>query len=615
MCGIAGYFAPGNKFPTEWLKVMSECVAHRGPDAEGFYKDDIAGLAHRRLSIIDLSCEGNQPMFSHDRRYVIIFNGEIYNYKEIARELNISFRSDSDTEVMLEAFNRWGTGAVTRFNGMFTIALYDTREKVLTLFRDRLGVKPLFYVEINNQWFFASEIKALLSVEWIRTNCTINQQAIYWYLQLGYIPQPLTIWNEIKKFPAGNFLTLKKDRAAFTNYWKIEDQLTDDTIDNENTAKQKLDELLHSSVKYRMISDVPFGTFLSGGVDSSLVTAIAQRNSPVPIKTFTIGFKESEYNEADHAKKISQYLKTDHYEFYVSQADAIERVEPMMDIYDEPFADSSAIPALLLSREARKHIKMVLTGDGGDELFMGYGAYRWASRLNNPVVKMFRFPLGAMFSLGNNRAQRVSRLFQYISEEKIQAHIFSQEQYFFSEQETHDLLINSENLQESFFDLQPNGHRKLSAKELQTLFDLKYYLKDDLLVKVDRAGMQYGLECRTPFLDYRLVSFALNVSENLKLKKGDLKILTRRLLADYLPPELFDRPKHGFALPLQKWLQTDLKYLIDKYLSDDVINKHKLVDVAIVNRIKKKFTNGKTYLYNRLWNLLILHRWMERHSA
>jgi asparagine synthase (glutamine-hydrolysing) len=591
---------------------MSACIAHRGPDAEQFFSETPVTFAHRRLSIIDLSCAANQPMTSANGKWVIMFNGEVFNYREIAEELNVPLRTNSDTEVMLEAFSNWGIEAIKKFNGMFVIALFDREEKALYLFRDRLGVKPLFYFKNGNEIFFASEIKALTAVEFIRSQTTIDKEAISFFLQLGYIPEPHTIWNEIKKFPAGNYLKVTENTAEFNAYWKAEDFITANEISSPDVAKKQLKDLLESAVKYRMISDVPYGVFLSGGIDSSLIAAIAQNNNAAPIQTFSIGFREQKYNEAPHAKTIANYIGTNHHEFIVSENDAMELIEESMDIMDEPFADSSTIPTMLVSKLARPNVKMVLSGDGGDELFMGYGMYRWAQRLNNPFIKLVSKPAAKILSLLSDKYKRAATLFMSDGTVPLQQHIFSQEQYFFSNSETKKLLCNK--VESAGLEIPSSEKRKLSPAESQALFDLKFYLKDDLLVKVDRATMHYSLECRTPFLDYRIVEFAVNVNEKLKMKNGSLKILPRMLLKDYLPAQLFGRPKQGFAVPLKLWLQTELKFLVDDYLSQESVTKHNIVQYDVVEILKKRFFAGEEFLYNRIWNLIVLHRWLRKNE-
>ena len=612
MCGIAGFYSFNKKFSDADLKRMTDRIAHRGPDADGFYMDPESGvgLGHRRLSILDLSTAANQPMQSHCGRYYICFNGEVFNYREIAEQLNIKCHTTSDTEVILEAFILKGVDFVHLLNGMFAIVIYDSRDQVIYVFRDRLGIKPVMYYWQNNDFVFASEIKALLTLEEINRTKTTKKESVYTFLNSGYIPEPHTIYNSIHKLRAGSYAVIRDSKMVVTSYWKPEDKITAEKVTDFQTAKKQLNELLESSVRYRMISDVPFGVFLSGGIDSSTVAAIAQNISTDSIKTFSIGVKDEKMNESEFARSVSKYLKTDHYEFVVSERDSLEMVEKMMTAYDEPYADSSAIPTMLVSKLARQQVTMALSGDGGDELFMGYGAYVWADRFQkNPLLKTFRSPIGKSLSKLSNKYKRAASLFDYMDEKRLKSHIFSQEQYFFSERELHTMLHDQYiwplQFDEEFHDLK----RKLSAKEEQALFDIKNYLKDDLLVKVDIASMQFSLEARTPFLDYRLVEFALNLDENLKLRDNVSKYLLKEVLYSYVPKELFDRPKKGFSIPLSKWLHTDLKFLIDNYLSKGGIENAGFVKYEEVKKIVGRFEKGEDYLFNRIWVLILLHKW------
>ncbi len=612
MCGIAGYFAPTQMAGEAVLRQMVRSIAHRGPDAEGFYSHHTTGLGHRRLSIIDVSAAANQPMISQDGRWVMVFNGEVYNFREIAKELTVQLRTHSDTEVILEAFASLGPSAVKKFNGMFAIALYDVKENALYLIRDRIGVKPLYYAAFDNNVFFASELKAITCIREIAQRLQTDQDAIALYLQLGYIPQPYTIWQQVKKFPSGCYMKITADDMQLTRWWKPEQVIQPSVISDEKNAKDQLLQLMNSAVSYRMISDVPFGTFLSGGVDSSLVTALAQRNSTSKINTFTIGFYEKQFNEAAHAKKIAAHLHTDHHELMVTQEEAMQLWQTYIDTYDEPFADSSGIPTLIISQWAGRQVKMVLTGDGGDELFMGYGMYRWPQLLQNPLVRMGRRPIATTLHAVGGRYARLAWLFRYESGKHLKQHIFSQAPYFFTDGEIENLLIQPRSLPVLPVFTTSAGRRMTPAEE-QSFFDIEYYLKDDLLVKVDRASMKYGLECRTPFLDYRVVEFALNLSPRLKMNRSGLKILPSLLLKDLLPPELYERPKRGFSIPLLHWLQHEWHHLLDDYLSEEVILRHGIVKYAMVSSLKKKFLDGEHYLYNRLWNLVVLHRWFEQH--
>lgn len=616
MCGIAGYYSKQTAVPPQELRLMTNRLAHRGPDANGFFfnETNTVGLGHRRLSIIDLSKSANQPMISQNNRYVIVFNGEVYNFRDIAKQLNIHPRTSSDTEIILEAFAKLGTGCVQLFNGMFAIAVYDKKEDALYLMRDRLGVKPLYYSVNNETLVFASEIKALLQCNNVAQNATIDKNAAYTFLYAGYIPEPCTIYNNIKKFPAGSYAVFKHGNLHITAYWKPEEKIKATVTEDFVSAKNSFKELLESSVRYRMISDVPFGTFLSGGIDSSIITAIAQKNSNKPVNTFSIGFKESKYNESEYAQKVSQYLGTKHHEFIVTEQDALEMIDRMLHAYDEPFADSSALPTMLVSKLARQHVTMTLSGDGGDELFMGYGFYNWAQRLHNSFWKIFRKPACALLSVMGNRYKRAGMVFNYSSEARIKSHIFSQEQYFFSEEELNNMLLPEFSGEPLFEELVTGLKRKLSPVEQQALFDIRYYLKDDLLVKVDIASMQFSLETRTPFLDYRVVEFALNVSEKLKRNGNTAKYLLKEALYDYIPKTYFDRPKWGFAIPLKSWLKNELAYLIRDYLNEDVVTKCGIVKYTTVKQLINRFNKGEDYLYNRLWALVLIHRWVILHK-
>ncbi|MBL0310411.1 MAG: asparagine synthase (glutamine-hydrolyzing) [Bacteroidetes bacterium] len=616
MCGIAGFYSPSHQFSRQDLEKMTARLSHRGPDAEGFYINDekTIGLGHRRLSVIDLSAAANQPLWSHDGRYAIAFNGEIYNYREIAEKLQIQTRTTSDTEVVIEAFSKVREELPRMMNGMFALAIYDAIHQQLLLFRDRMGVKPLYYFFDGKNLAFASEMKALLTNDYIKRNIRLNKKAVYTFLYAGYIPEPSTIYENIYRLPAGSYATVTSKGLEIKSYWKPEERIREGIKEDFDSAKIELKELLTSSVRYRMISDVPFGTFLSGGIDSSTVTAIAQSISSQPVKTFSIGFKEAKFNESEYARKVSKHLGTEHHEFMVTENDALEMIDRMLTVYDEPYADSSGIPTMLVSKLARKHVTMTLSGDGGDELFMGYGAYDWAKRLDNPLIKVLRKPISASLSLLGNRYKRVAKVFDYKNTEHKKSHIFSQEQYFFSEAELKNIL-HPDFRHELLFQEQFKTRRQLSAAESQALFDLKYYLKDDLLVKVDIASMQFALEARTPFLDYRVVEFALNLSENLKKQNGISKYLLKEVLYDFVPKEIFDRPKWGFSVPLARWLKSDLKYLIDDYLNEDVIREINVVDADATKQLLKRFNQGEDFLYNRIWSLLLLHKWMKDNAA
>ncbi len=605
MCGITGIFNYGNNITKPDISGSVNALLHRGPDNNSIWEQDNIALGHTRLSVIDLSENANQPMFSKSGNSVIVFNGEIYNYKQIAGIYNI--KSGSDTEILLEAFEKTGPSIFEKLNGMFAFVIYNIKSKTLYLARDRIGIKPLFYYSDNNIFAFASELKSLLKIQYINNKKRVNKSSISQFLNFGYIPEADTFFENIKKFPSGCFgcLTDKKQEIDIKPYWTIEDNILPQTLSNFSKAKQQLDLLLNKSVEHRMISDVPLGTFLSGGIDSGLITSIAQKISEKPVKTFTIGFKDNDFNEAAYAKNIAKYLRTDHHEFIVSEKDVLELVDDFFNTYDEPFADSSGFPTLLVSKLARKYVTVILSGDGGDELFHGYGAYKWAKRLNNPLLKTFRQPVAAILSTQSNRYKRAAGLFRYENGKTLKSHIFSQEQYFFSIPEIKKLLVNNNTLLK--VDENIVSPRKLTKTEEQSVFDIKNYLKDDLLTKVDRASMTHSLEVRVPMLDHNVVEFALNLHPSLKINKGEQKFLLKQLLYDYIPEKYFARPKQGFAIPLSKWLKNELYYLIEKYLSEDMILKFNIVKYGEVQNLIKKYLTGQVFLYNRLWILIVLH--------
>ncbi|MEI6764291.1 MAG: asparagine synthase (glutamine-hydrolyzing) [Bacteroidota bacterium] len=617
MCGITGFYSPSGKFNEDGLHRMTDVIAHRGPDAAGYFMEGPVGLGHRRLSIIDLSASANQPMLSHDERYAMVFNGEIYNYMEIVPDLRASrpslqLKTTSDTEVILEAFIEWGPQFVHKMNGMFAIAIYDRKEKNLHVFRDRMGIKPIYYFLDGNNFAFASELKALVQLPYVKQSLNINKRAINEFLHLGYIPGPDSIYSSISKFPSGSYGVMSGEGLKIENFWNPDDKIKKEIITDEVQAKEMLHNLIVSSAKYRLISDVPYGTFLSGGIDSSVVTAAAQSVSSAPLNTFSIGFGESKYDESGYARKVAEHLGTKHHEFTVSEKDAMELIPELYSVYDEPYADSSAVPTMLVSKLARQHVTMTLSGDGGDELFSGYGAYRWAERLSSPLYKTFRKPLAAVMSLRDDRYRRAAKVLQYPSFETLKSHVFSQEQNMFTRSEIQNILepgfVCPFTLHENFSGL----NRTLSAPEAQALFDIHHYLKDDLLVKVDRATMKYSLETRVPLLDYRIVEFALNLSHDLKYLNGTMKYLLKQVLYDFLPAALFARPKWGFSIPLSRWLGGELKYLQDEFLSDDIIKKHGVINVSAVHELKRLYNEkGHEHLYNRLWLLIVLHQFLE----
>ena len=639
MCGIAGFFDPGGKFGQETLRIMTDAQAHRGPDAEGFYINKSCGLGHRRLSIIDLSKRANQPMTSANGRYTIVYNGEVYNHREISAGLrsplhpgDFTPKTSSDTEIILESFSLLGENFIHQLNGMFAFAIYDNDTDELWIYRDRLGIKPLYYYVNGQSILFASELKAIKAVA--GPHLSIRTDSIHDFLHMGFIRTPNTIYNEVFKLESGCFLKINnKSGISKYRYWGIRQKISNNLVTDKEQALVKLSDIIMSSVQYQLKSDVPFGVFLSGGIDSSLVTAQAVSLSSIKVKTFSIGFEENSHNESEYAKAVARYLDTEHQEFIVSYKDAIGLIDTVLNVYDEPFGDSSSIPTMLVSKLAKKHVTVTLSGEGGDELFMGYGSHRWARRFNQSYFPVFRQLSIPLFKRLPSRYQRIARLMDLDDNAFIRSHIFSQEQYLFSINEIIDFVTDPESVNLAAFtslnssisanmlaSAKYNGKigvkkRQLNPMELQAMFDLQYYMQDDLLTKVDRASMHFSLETRVPYLDHRLVELAINISPDLKFRKNISKFILKEILYKYLPSDMFKRPKQGFAIPLNKWLLNELNFLIETMLSPEVISRHGIVKPEKVKELVIQYRNGKNYLYNRIWLLIVLHHWLEKNNC
>jgi len=615
MCGIAGIFS-ANTPSKEDITAVTEAIQHRGPDANGYYVNNQVAFGHRRLSIIDLDARANQPFYSQDRRFVIVYNGEIYNYQSIAKELaqaGIILRTSSDTEVLIESFALWGTGFIHKLKGMFAFVIHDIQSNQFYLYRDRVGKKPLYYFQSDKLFVFASEIKALLKHPEVKANLKINKSTVSSFLQLGYIQQPKTFYENIFKFPAGHYGVLKSNlQLTILPYWNVSHYLKTSHTISEPQAFGKLKELVTDAVASRLVADVPLGIFLSGGIDSSLVTAVASKTAR--LKTFSIGFKESKFNESIYAERIAKYLGTDHHQYILEEKTAVNLVEQYLEHFDEPFADTSAIPTMLVSKCAREEVTVALTGDGGDELFLGYGSYTWASRLANPFWSTLRPAVHLMMnSFPSQRWKRAAHLFEKVRPGKMRRHIFSQEQYFFSDEEIQNQVLKNKDY---YFDWPYDDFRYLSVlseAERQALFDFQFYLRDDLLVKVDRASMYYSLECRCPLLDHSLVEFAINLPESFRKRNMTTKYLLKKMLFELVPQQYFNRPKWGFSIPLAQWMKSELSYLMN-YLSEEQLEKTGIFNVRYIRSLADRFNKGENYLYNRLWAVIITQRFLLRHA-
>src|SRR5712691_8095711 len=643
MCGIAGMIDWRAATSADTLRsigeAMIETVRHRGPDAGDVWVEAEGGvvLGQRRLAIIDLSPGGAQPMHSADRRYVITFNGEIYNYRDIRRELQAAGRStrgESDTEVLLEACALWGVeAAIERAVGMFAFALWDRKTRSLTLARDRLGIKPLYYAATPERVIFASQLKAFRAApDW---RPTIDDDAVVGYLRHAYIAQPRTIYREAEKLAPGHILTLRAGAPSAPKcFWDLRaiavaGQRRNDPAPDANEAIERLDALLRDSVGLRMIADVPLGAFLSGGIDSSTVVALMQAHSSRPVKTFSIGFHESGYDEAQCAKQVAAHLGTDHTEFYVEPRHALDVIPRLADWFDEPFADSSQIPTYLVSELTRKHVTVALSGDGGDELFAGYNRYLWAARLARAMKlvprplrgasaaalralapeswnRLFAFvPASWRPALPGDKLHKIATLLDHPEPDAIYRRLVSQwerpDEIAAAGLEPRGPLWDS-TIAYDFPDLVPR----------MQFLDMVTYLPDDILTKVDRATMAVGLEGRVPLLDHRVVAYSWSLPPGFKLCGGQGKWLLRRVLDRYVPKPLIDRPKMGFGVPIDAWLRGPLREWAEQLLAPARLASYGFVRVEPVRRAWHEHLRGSRIWQYPLWTVLMLQAWRER---
>ena len=622
MCGVAGLMAK-DRIQRNDILGMTSALVHRGPDASDVFLNpqETVALGHTRLSVIDLSASANQPMISHDGRYTIVFNGEIYNYTILRKQIldlnkKVEFLTHSDTEVILQGYIQWGSSLCARLEGMFAFAIYDAQRDELFLCRDSLGKKPLYYFENASLFAFASEIKSLIRHPVIKQS-KVDYDAIYTFLHIGYVAEPQTAYASIRKFPSAHFAYLRMGQSiSFTPYRNPLDGLLERNTRKFENPVATLKSALLDAVGRRLISDVPLGAFLSGGTDSSLVVAMATALRPdTSLKTFSIGFSKSQFDELTYARRVAQILNTNHSEYILTENEAIGLLEKYLSHFDEPFADTSSIPMMLISRLAKREVTVALTGDGGDELFLGYGAYDWANRLDKHWVALFQTPLAyTLKRLGNNRLKRIGSLFEKVIATEKRSHIFSQEHYFFTRDEIKSMAILSKAGFQSLRYKDPELPN-LNGAEKQAIYDIQRYLKDDLLVKVDRASMYYGLECRCPFLDPAVVRLALAFPYQLKRRGNERKWILKELLKEYLPQELIYRRKWGFGIPLVNWLKKDLAYLIDRYLNKVMVNDVGIVKYEQVESLKRAFRNGDDFLYNRLWVLIVAHKWLHENAT
>ena len=640
MCGIAGYWALSQINPNEGKAIglaMARAMHQRGPDFQNCWVDDRVGLvmAHARLSVIDLSAAANQPFISDNSDDALVYNGEVYNYLDLRNELEsygVSFRTNSDTEVVLEACKYWGViEATKRLVGMFAFAFWDANQKKLSLSRDPVGIKPLYYGSVNGVFLFASTLSAFK--QYPNFKAEVSFKALRAYLDYCYVPAPYSILNNINKLKPGHVLTIDSHgQESLECYWDalevaksgMRNQL--DGSDAEIT--KKFDSLLRKSIQGCLISDVPLGAFLSGGIDSSLVAALMQAEGTRSAKTFTVGFADHRYDESDFARQVAKYLGCEHTEIICKPADAQSMITNISECYDEPFADSSQIPTMLLSKMTRQHVTVALSGDGGDELFGGYDRYFWMERfeeirrkplaiqhllgyLTRTFGREVTFPLLRKLPRGNAfivRADAIYHLSRMLQNDD-RAYLYRTTPMSVCTH-TDCQLLQSGEIVESLIDDAETQKAFPSLIPWMQFIDQQTYLPDDILQKVDRASMAYSLEARVPLLDHRLIEFAWQVPERLKLNGGRGKILMRNLLAEYIPKSLIDRPKRGFSIPLSDWLKKDLRDWADSLITtaadDSLLNSHG------VRTAWSNFLTGQAeHTLTSIWAVLMYLQWRK----
>jgi asparagine synthase (glutamine-hydrolysing) len=624
---------------------MSDTLRHRGPDDGGEWADAAAGIAlgHRRLSIIDLSPQGRQPMQSASGRYVITFNGEIYNFKALRRELESlghSFQGHSDTEVILAAVSQWGLkDALSRFNGMFAFGLWDREERLLHLVRDRLGEKPLYYGRMGRTFLFGSELKALRAHPAFKAE--INRNVLALYLRHNYIPAPYSIYEGIYKLPSGTILTLSPmepgSLPAPIPYWSAREAAEQGTAHpfqgTEGEAVIRLESLLQDAVKLRMEADVPLGAFLSGGIDSSVVVALMQSQSDRPVKTFTIGFFEDGYNEAQYAKAVAGHLGTEHTELYVTAEEAIAVIPRLPTLYDEPFSDSSQIPTFLISQLARRHVTVSLSGDGGDELFAGYNRYflgrsiwdkiGWMPEGMRAMVSraltslspqtweaVFR-KLGPVLPAAiklRNPSDKVHKLAEILSVKNPEAMYHGLVSHW---KDPASLVIGAAE-PPTALTTRDQWAALSDFTEWMMHLDTVTYLPDDILVKVDRASMGVSLEARVPLLDHRVMEFAWRIPLSMKIRSGQSKWLLRQVLNKYVPRELIERPKTGFGIPIDAWLRGPLREWAESLLDEGRLRREGFFNPLPIREKWAEHFSGKRNWQYYLWDVLMFQAWNEQ---
>ena len=636
MCGICGYISRKN-ISLDQLRNMNDTMYHRGPDDSGAEIYEMSGgwqvgFAQRRLSILDLSALGHQPMHSPDRRISVVYNGEIYNYLELKEELaDYPFRSNCDTEVIIAAYLKWGIRCVERFNGMFAIALYDRDTQEIYLIRDRIGKKPLYYWYEDGNLVFASELKPIMKCPEFRGE--IERRVLSRYLFQQYINAPESIYQRVYKLEPGGILRFSEGEIKTWKYWdvkKVYHEALQDLTDYED-AKEELKETLKKAVKARMIADVPLGSFLSGGYDSSLVTAMAQECSESPVKTFSIGFHEEKYNEAKYAKAVADYLGTNHTELYIGEQDMFDMVESIPTYYDEPFADSSEIATMMVSKLAREHVTVALSGDGGDEFFCGYNIYKNVAQaqkldlLGGMVHGICSLPGLKQAGIEEKLPFRVRVIAG--NREKESKTQFGAGNYLVRAKAMVKEAGQSGQLSEQMKPLPVHYliESQYNVKDWQVrrmLLDMDTYLPGDILCKVDRSSMKYSLESRCPILDTGVMELSFKIPHTYKYTNGDKKHILKDIAYDYIPRNLLDRPKVGFGVPLDKWLRGPLKEQLLDYSSYDFLARQDIFDAGYVSDMIGKYVKtgdagpATGANYSKLtWSFFVFQQWYQKYCG
>ncbi len=626
MCGICGYISKKN-ITAEQLKEMNDTMYHRGPNDSGeeIYPASDGyqiGFAQRRLSILDLSMLGHQPMHSDNKRISVVYNGEIYNFQELKKELaDYPFRSNCDTEVIIAAYLKWGISCIERFNGMFAIALYDRETQEVYLVRDRIGKKPLYYWYEDQNLVFASELKPIMKCPGFHGE--IAKGVLSRYLFQQYINAPESIYQNVYKLEPGAILKFSKGQIKVWKYWDVKEayeKAQTNPVGSYEEAKEQLKDLLKQAVAARMIADVPLGSFLSGGYDSSLITAIAQEHSTEPVKTFSIGFHEEKYNEAKYAGAVADHLGTNHTELYIDEQDMFELVDSIPKYYDEPFADSSQIATMMVSKLAREYVTVALSGDGGDEFFCGYNIYENVAQaqkldvLGGMVHGICQLPGLKQAHIEDKLPFRVRVIAG--NREKESKTQFGAGNYIVKARAMVGELPEAEALPVHYLVESRYGVDNWQIRRM--LLDMDTYLPGDILCKVDRASMKYSLECRCPILDTKVMEFSYRIPHQYKYAGGDKKHILKDIAYDYIPKELLDRPKVGFGVPLDKWLRGPLKEQLLDYSSYEYLKKQNIFDAAYVSDMIQKYVvtgdagpaTGANY--SKLsWSFFVFQQWYE----